>query len=214
MNNFVVYAYCRKDGTFYYIGKGKPYRPYVWRGKRGINPPRDRSRILILHSGLSEEKALSYEQGLILFYGRKDTGTGLLKNKTDGGEGTCGWIPSREYREKRSEQSRNLHVSRKDTDGKSKIAKKSGAAMNRVKHAQRDEYGRSLAGKESNFAKQARPIRVTNLETGETFDFANSVDAGLALGLGPRSLRRVASGERKKHKGFKAEFTDSREAYT
>jgi hypothetical protein len=208
MNNFVVYAYCRKDGTFYYIGKGNPRRPYVWRGKRGINPPRDKSRVLILHSGLSEEVALNYEKGLILFYGRKDIGTGLLKNRTDGGEGTCGWIPSREYREKRSIQSKQLHASRKDTDGKSKIAKKCAKTMNQVKHAQRDEHGRSLAGKESNFAKHSRPIRITNLETGETFDFANSVDAGLALGLGPRSLRRVASGERKKHKGHTAEFTD------
>jgi hypothetical protein len=208
MDNFVVYAYCRKDGTFYYIGKGNPGRPYVWRGKRGINPPLDKSRVLILHSGLSEEIALDYEKRFILFYGRKDTGTGLLKNRTDGGEGTCGWNPSKEYREKRSAQTKQLHASRKDTDGKSKIAKKCAKTMNQVKHAQRDEYGRSLAGKESNFAKQARPIRVTNLNTGKVLEFTNSVDAGLFFNLSPRCLRRVASGERKKHKGHTAEFTD------
>jgi len=106
-----------------------------------------------------------------------------------------------------------LH-SEKSEDGKSLLAKRCAQLMNKTKHSQRDEHGRSLAGKESNFAKQARPIRVTNLETGGTFDFANSVDAGLALGLGPRSLRRVAAGERKKHKGFTAEFTDSKGSYT
>jgi hypothetical protein len=82
--------------------------------------------------------------------------------------------------------------------------------VNEVKHAQRDEHGRSIAGKTSNFAKQARPIKVTKLETGETFEFANSVDAGLSLGLIPRSLRKVASGERNSVYGYTAEFTDSK----
>jgi hypothetical protein len=78
---------------------------------------------------------------------------------------------------------------------------------NKVKHAQRDEYGRSIAGKDSNLAMQARTIKVTKLDTGETFEFANSVDAGLALGLIPRCLRKVASGERNSVYGYAAEFT-------
>lgn len=208
MNNFVVYAYCRKDGTFYYIGKGKPNRPYQRRGKKGINPPGDRNRIIILHSGLPEETSLDYEKKLILFYGRKDLGTGLLKNLTDGGEGTCGWIPSEEYRKNRSVQTRELHAKNKDADGKSKIGKKAAQTMNKAKHSERDEFGRSLAGKSSNFAKHARPIKVTKIDTGETFEFTNSVDAGLALGLIPRSLRKVASGERNSLYGYLVEFTD------
>lgn len=206
MDNFVVYAYCRKNGTYYYIGKGRPNRPYTWRGKRGINPPKDRSRILILHSNLTEDVSFEYERKLILFYGRKDLGLGLLKNRTDGGEGTSGWIPSKEYRKNRSAQIKERHLKNMDSDGKSKIAKKAGQSMNRVKHSQRDEFGRSLAGKTTNFAKQSRPIRLTNLQTGETFEFANSVDAGLSLNLSPRSLRRVAAKERNHHKGYTAEF--------
>jgi hypothetical protein len=96
MDNFVVYAYCREDGTFYYIGKGRPRRPYGKR-KEGVKPPKDRSRILILHEGLSEQLAFSYEEKLILFYGRKDLGTGLLRNMTNGGEGTAGWIPTEQW---------------------------------------------------------------------------------------------------------------------
>jgi hypothetical protein len=102
MNNFVVYAYCRKDGTFYYIGKGRPRRPYGKR-KEGIKPPKDRDRILILHSGLAEKTAFDYEEKLILFYGRKDLGTGLLRNMTNGGEGVAGWIPDKEWRRQKSE---------------------------------------------------------------------------------------------------------------
>ena len=210
MDNFVVYAYCRKDGTFYYIGKGRPHRPYVWRGKRGLNPPKDRSRVLILHSKLPEETALIYEKGLILFYGRKDTGTGILKNRTDGGEGTCGRVVSEEYREQKRKKAKELHDGLRGPDGKSELAKKCGRTMNQVKHAQRDEHGRSLAGKDSFFAKQARPIRVTNLDTGEISEFASSVDAGLTLNLSPRALRKVASGERNRHKRYAVEFTDSK----
>lgn len=101
MNNFVVYAYCREDGTFYYIGKGRPRRPFSKR-KDGINPPQNRDKILILHTELSEQTAFEYETKLILFYGRKDLGTGLLRNMTDGGEGVAGWIPDEVWRRKRA----------------------------------------------------------------------------------------------------------------
>lgn len=102
MDNFVVYAYCREDGTFYYIGKGRPRRPYGKREK-GVKPPKDRNRILILHQGLNEQTAFIYEENLILFYGRKDLGTGLLRNMTNGGEGVSGWIPGEEWRQKKSD---------------------------------------------------------------------------------------------------------------
>jgi hypothetical protein len=51
---------------------------------------------------LPEQIALEYERNLILFYGRKDLNTGLLHNKTDGGEGVSGWIPGAEWRKNKS----------------------------------------------------------------------------------------------------------------
>jgi hypothetical protein len=102
MAKFLVYAFCREDGTFYYIGKGTDRRPFVKR-KNGINPPLDKNRIIILHSNLDEPTAFEYEKKLISFYGRKDQGTGLLRNSTDGGEGVAGWIPGPEWREKKSQ---------------------------------------------------------------------------------------------------------------
>lgn len=100
-NKFYVYAYCRDDGTFYYIGKGSGRRSFVKR-KNGINPPSDKSKIVILHDNLSENDAFLYESNLIKFYGRKDIGTGILRNMTDGGEGVSGWIPNEEWRNKKS----------------------------------------------------------------------------------------------------------------
>lgn len=59
--------------------------------------PRDRSRIRVMRSGLSRERAIHWEKLYIARYGRKDLGTGILVNRTDGGDAT---IHSRETLEK------------------------------------------------------------------------------------------------------------------
>ena len=51
-NDYYTYAYLRKDKTPYYIGKGIGNRAFVKR--KGINPPRDISRILFLKKNLTE----------------------------------------------------------------------------------------------------------------------------------------------------------------
>jgi hypothetical protein len=88
LNNTVVYQWLRKNGTPYYIGIGNPRRPYYDRRTCGAPPPRD--RIVILYENLSWEEACKIEIELIAHYGRKDIGTGILRNMTDGGEGANG----------------------------------------------------------------------------------------------------------------------------
>ena len=84
---FYVYAFLREDDTPYYIGKGTGNRAWSKRQFR----PADMSRISILFENLTEPEAFSEEMRLITFYGRKDNGTGILRNLTDGGEGTSGY---------------------------------------------------------------------------------------------------------------------------
>lgn len=84
---FYTYAFLRRDGTPYYIGKGTGKRCYDNTGRRVCKRPRDKSRILILKKGLTEGEAFKHEIYMIAVYGRKDLGTGILRNLTDGGEG-------------------------------------------------------------------------------------------------------------------------------
>ena len=86
MRKFYTYAYLREDKTPYYIGKGCGNRCKDTKN-RTFKPPKDRSRILILKSKLTEEEAYKHERYMIAIFGRKDLGTGILHNHTDGGDG-------------------------------------------------------------------------------------------------------------------------------
>lgn len=85
-NRFYTYAYLREDRTPYYIGKGCGKRIYT-KKKNEIHPPKDKSRIIFLKQNLTEEEAFKHEIYMIAVFGRKDLGTGILHNRTNGGSG-------------------------------------------------------------------------------------------------------------------------------
>jgi group I intron endonuclease len=104
-NRFYTYAYLREDRTPYYIGKGTKNRAYR-KYKGEVNPPKDKSRIIFLKQNLTEEEAFRHEIYMIDVFGRKDLRTGILRNKTNGGDGISGFKHSEKSKNEMSEKRR------------------------------------------------------------------------------------------------------------
>lgn len=108
-HEFYVYAWLYPCGLVFYIGKGcgnrdaqqktnALFRSVVAKIRRNGGVP----RVVRWHSNLTETAAFTLERGYIRLFGRRDLGTGVLTNQTDGGEGASGWVASSEWREMRS----------------------------------------------------------------------------------------------------------------
>ena len=84
---FYTYVWLRENGTPYYVGKGSGSRAYAkhWTRYKTVYsaPPKER---IVIYPAESETEAFETEIALIWYYGRKDLGTGCLRNRSDGGE--------------------------------------------------------------------------------------------------------------------------------
>lgn len=91
-----------------YVGKGKNRRfaqhnPAALNGKHvnryltNIIRKHGPLEFVVVRDGLSESEAFEAEMALIAQFGRVDIGTGTLSNRTNGGDGTCGYKHTPEW---------------------------------------------------------------------------------------------------------------------
>lgn len=94
--------YSFKARTLYYVGKAsRAIR--VTEKHNGVPVPKNKKFIQILKRGLTEEEANHWECYYIAKLGRIDKGTGILRNRTDGGEGVMGRLVSEDQKRRRNE---------------------------------------------------------------------------------------------------------------
>jgi group I intron endonuclease len=193
--NTVVYQWLREDGTPYYIGIGNPRRPY--KGRRRCGHPPSRDRIIILHENLEWEEACRIEKELIAFYGRKDLGTGILRNLTDGGEGAVN--PSKETREKISKSTsgeNNPNFGKSPSkETREKLSKSLSGRNNPMFGKSHSEKTRKKMFKPKNWyhPDHGKVLQKSSTEMVELFPEQN---------LCRTTLSRVARGEQACHKGW------------
>lgn len=140
MSIYYIYAYLRLDGTPYYIGKGKGERAYQKQNHK-VSVPKNKSQIIIMENNLTEVGALALERFYIRWYGRKNNGTGILRNLTDGGEGVSGLVLSEESRNKISSGNKGK---KQTAEAKEKISKsKKGKGIGINAGAKHPFYGKT-----------------------------------------------------------------------
>lgn len=219
---FYVYLWLRyKDSKHgpklspYYVGKGCGNRAFNPRQRR-VKPPKDRSYIVFAQEGLTEQEAFDLERYYIALYGRKDLGTGILGNFTDGGEGVSGLKHSQESRNKISQAHKGKKVSQETRDKLSRAStghqhflgkshtQEARAKISLANMGNQNFWGKTHTKEARSRIAQARLrylYELTN-SNGDIYVTDNLTDFTKQHGLSQGNLVNVIHGKRKSHKGW------------
>lgn len=198
MNNEKVYYvyiwYIVETNEVFYVGKGKGkrYKDVSHRNKffRDMYTSHN-CNVRKIYENLTEYEAFQKEQEIIKWY--KENTNFRLTNQTDGGEGSSGWVPPKEFRDKQSkihkeqwqdeEFREKMMAIRTDEDGpyKSKEFREKisqlvqGENNPNYNHQWTEDMKENLSQKQKEnnlYTNETNPNakRIICLETGEVFD--------------------------------------------
>ena len=194
MNNYYTYAYLREDGIPYYIGKGEGYRAFTSAG-RTIPLPSKRSNIIFLKQNLTEEEAFKHEIYMIAVFGRKDLGTGILRNMSNGGDGCSGYIFNEEEIQKRKNRMKNLSKENHPAFGK-KRPDRSKVMTGDKNPMKNPEIVEKFSGKNSNWSKKWKVY----FDDGRIMEFHSIRKWCLENNYDQSSITKVCKGIKNKYK--------------
>lgn len=166
---FYVYEHIRKDtGAVFYVGKGSGnrYRNFCNRGKYWNNFCKSKQNVEVRLpiKNVDEEFSLLAEVELIDLYRRRGV---RLVNISNGGEGTSGWIPSQETRQRIGEA--NKHTPKASGEKHGMFGKKHTAeslAKMVASQNKRDHTNHPMRGKrhtEESKAKMSQSLKGTKI---------------------------------------------------
>ncbi len=219
---FYVYLWLRhkdsKNGprlSPYYVGKGSGNRAFNPRQRR-VKPPKDHSYIVFAQEGLTEQEAFDSERYYIALYGRKDLGTGVLGNFTNGGEGVSGLRISQEARDRISRANLGKVVSQKTRDKLSRASMgkqhflgkrhtpETKAKMSLAQMGNQNFLGKTHSQEARNRISRGRLRHLYEFTdpNGEIYATENLADFAKQYDLSQGNLVNVVHGKRKSHKGW------------
>lgn len=142
---------------------------------------------------MTEEEAFSLEQYCIALYGRIDLGTGILRNLTDGGDGSSGWRAPQETRNKMSQSKMGKPLPQKVKDNMSRALLGNQRWLGK-RHTENTKRKMSRSG-------QKYLYEFTD-SSGEIYITENASEFAEQYGLNDGHLSAVIHGKRKHHKGW------------
>jgi hypothetical protein len=179
---YYTYAYLREDKTPWYIGKGKNRRAYQ---KHDFFSPPPKNRILILKKNLTENQAYKHEIYMINVFGRKDLGTGILRNRSDGGESPPIFTGHTEESKERIRKSCKGRVL--------------GPGMSDEGKKRKSQYNKDNGIKPPLYVK---PFKLLS-PTGKIFEGNNINQFCLLNNLNPDAIYSLRRGKQKQHRGWR-----------
>jgi hypothetical protein len=202
---FYVYCYLREDLTPYYVGKGSGTRAWRKHHKikngffQGVKVPDNDKRIIIVEANLYEVGAFAIERRLIKWYGRKDIDTGILRNRTDGGEGGAGIVVTEESRQKRSIANKGQGKGRKlSAETVAKILATKESLPESVKQA---SYKKISASRKGKTPSEETKLRISQAKKGKP----NTKNIGRKMT--PEQIQRRTESRRNNGKPWVSEET-------